>query len=594
MARFLSRGSKQTPQPGTLTSSHGPESPPSMTPVTDHPLSEKPPSSATGTDPEASDKPTENGSHGATGDASALATEQGDAEEEEYMTGVKLNLVLAGLTLVVFLMLLDGSIITTAVPEITTAFNSLSDVGWYGAAYSLCGAALQPFAGKLYTYLSSKQTFLAFLFLFELGSLICGVAKSSDMFIVGRAVAGMGTAGLFNGALTIIGTTVPLQKRPLIIGIVVGISNMGLVVGPLIGGAFTQYVNWRWCFYINLPIGGVVAVLLLLIQIPSKIANPLPLLQIPAHLDLPGFVLFAPAAVMFLLALQFGGNDYSWDSSVVIGLFVGAGVTTVLFFYWEHRLGDDEAMMPLDLFKNRIIWTSCVTGAASYSMTMVSSYYLPLYFQSVKGATPFEGGRDFLPTILSQLIFAVLSGALVGRMGYYIPWVVFGSIVATIGNGLISTWTPHTSSAAWIGHQVLLGAGRGSNMQMHIIAVQANSAPSRLPVVMATVIFLQTFGGAIFLTVASVIFSEGLGTNLARYAPSVDARTILAAGGTGFRTVVPQADLPGVLMAYSRSIGEVFYLLVALSGVIFVLAWGMGWVDIRKKDDKKKNNKGEV
>ncbi|KAK1590281.1 major facilitator superfamily transporter [Colletotrichum navitas] len=594
MARFSSRGSKETPLPGTLTSSQGPESPPSMAPVADLRVSEKPPSSPIGTDHEASDKSAEDGSHGATGDASVLATEQGDAEEEEYISGIKLVLVLAGLTLVVFLMLLDGSIITTAVPEITTAFNSLSDVGWYGAAYSLCGAALQPFAGKLYTYLSSKQTFLAFLFLFELGSLICGVATSSDMFIVGRAVAGMGTAGLFNGALTIIGTTVPLQKRPLIIGIVIGLSNMGLVVGPLIGGAFTQYVNWRWCFYINLPIGGVVAVLLLLIHIPSKITTPLPLLQIPGHLDLPGFVLFAPAAVMFLLALQFGGNDYAWDSPVVIGLFVGAGVTAVLFFYWEHRLGDDEAMMPLDLFKNRIIWTSCVAGAASYSVTMVSSYYLPLYFQSVKGATPFQGGRDFLPTILSQLIFAVVSGALVGRLGYYIPWVVFGSVVATIGNGLISTWTPHTSSAAWIGYQVLLGAGRGSNMQMHIIAVQANSAPSRLPVVMATVIFLQTFGGAIFLTVASVIFSEGLGTNLARYAPSVDAKTILAAGGTGFRTVVPQADLPGVLMAYSRSIGEVFYLLVALGGVTFALAWGMGWVDIRKKNDKKNNKKGEA
>ncbi|KAK1974027.1 major facilitator superfamily transporter [Colletotrichum cereale] len=589
MVRFLSRGSKEVPLPGMLASSRAPGAPPSPATVTEYPLSEKPLSSSAEPGPEVSGKPAEDGGHMATEDASASVTEQGDAEEE-YITGIKLVLVLAALTFVVFLMLLDGSIITTAVPEITTAFNSLSDVGWYGAAYSLCGAALQPFAGKLYTYLGSKQTFLAFLFLFELGSLLCAVATSSDMFIVGRAVAGMGTAGLYNGALTIIAATVPLQKRPLVIGIVIGFSNMGLVVGPLIGGAFTEYANWRWCFYINLPIGGVVAILLLLIHIPSKITTPLPLLQVPSHLDLPGFVLFAPAAVMFLLALQFGGNDYSWDSSVVIGLFVGAGVMALLFLYWEHRLGDDEAMMPLDLFKNRIIWTSCVVGAMSMGVTMVSSYYLPLYFQSVKGATPFQGGVHFLPTILSQLVFAVVSGALVGRLGYYLPWVVFGSIVSTVGTGLISTWTPYTASASWIGYQVLLGAGRGSNMQMNIIAVQANSAPSRLPVVMATLIFLQTFGAAIFLTVAAVIFNEGLGTNLAKYAPSVDAKTILAAGGTGFRTVVPQADLPGVLMAYSRSIGEVLYLLVSLGCVTFVLAWGMGWTDIRKKKDVKKND----
>ncbi|GKT78478.1 MFS multidrug transporter [Colletotrichum tofieldiae] len=597
-------------------SSQGPKAPPSLAAVTDQKPSEKQLPSSVDSDAEISEKPTGHGSHEATNDTGDLTAGQVDPDEE-YITGIKLILVLAALTFVVFLMLLDMSIITTvkthlgilatylAVPEITTAFNSLSDVGWYGAAYSLCGetsqkrrltdffnrAALQPFAGKLYTHLRSKQTFLAFLFLFEIGSLICAVAKSSDVFIVGRAVAGMGSAGLFNGALTIIAATVPLQRRPLIIGILIGCSNLGLVIGPLVGGAFTEFVNWRWCFYINLPIGGVVAVLLVLIHIPSKIATPLPLLQIPGHLDLPGFVLFAPAAIMFLLALQFGGSEHPWNSSVVIGLFVGAGITTALFLYWEYRQGDDEAMMPLGLFKSRIVWISCVVGSLTMSITMVTSYYLPLYFQSVKGATPFQGGVDFLPTILSQLVFAVVSGALVGKLGYYLPWVVFGSAVSTIGTGLISTWTPSTNSASWIGYQILLGAGRGANMQMHIIAVQANSAPSRLPVAMATLIFLQTFGGAIFLTAAEVIFSEGLGNNLTKYAPAVSAKTILAAGGTGFRTVVPKADLPGVLMAYSKSISEVFYLLIGLGGVTFGLAWGMGWVDIRKK---KGENNGDV
>ncbi|OHW98068.1 MFS multidrug transporter [Colletotrichum incanum] len=589
MNRDTSRGSKELPRPSMTASSQVLTAPPSLAAATDRKPSEKPLISSVHSDAEISEKPADYGSHEASEDAGDLTTDQVDPDEE-YITGIKLILVLAALTFVVFLMLLDGSIITTAVPEITTAFNSLSDVGWYGAAYSLSGAALQPFAGKLYTHLRSKQTFLAFLFLFEIGSLICAVAKSSDVFIVGRAVAGMGSAGLFNGALTIIAATVPLQRRPLIIGILIGISNLGLVIGPLIGGAFTEFVNWRWCFYINLPIGGVVAVLLVLIHIPSKIATPLPLLQVPSHLDLPGFVLFAPAAIMFLLALQFGGSEHPWNSSVVIGLFVGAGVTTAPFLYWEYKQGDDEAMMPLGLFKSRIVWISCVVGALTMSITMVSSYYLPLYFQSVKGATPFQGGVDFLPTILSQLVFAVVSGALVGKLGYYLPWAVFGAAVSTIGTGLISTWTPSTNSASWIGYQVLLGAGRGANMQMHVIAVQANSAPSRLPVAMATLIFLQTFGGAIFLTAAEVIFSEGLGNNLAKYAPAVDAKIILAAGGTGFRTVVPKAELPGVLMAYSKSINEVFYLLIGLGGVTFGMAWGMGWVDIRKKKGEKKGN----
>ncbi|WYZ44857.1 hypothetical protein EsH8_VIII_000173 [Colletotrichum jinshuiense] len=511
--------------------------------------------------------------------------------EEEFITGVRLVLVLAALTFVIFMMLLDMSIITTAVPEITTAFNSLADVGWYAAAYNLCGAALQPFAGKLYTHLRSKWTFLGFFFLFELGSLICGLATSSNMLIVGRAVAGMGSSGLFNGSLTIVGVTVPLQRRPVIIGIMIGFANMGLVAGPLVGGALTEFTTWRWCFYINLPIGAVAAVLLLVINIPEKVPKPLPLLQVPRHLDLPGFVLFAPAAIMFLLALEFGGNSHPWNSSVVIGLLVGAAVTAVLFMLWERRQGDDMAMIPMGLFGNRIFWTSCLVGGLNMSITLVSSYYVPMYFQSVKGETPFRGGVDFLPTILSQLVVAVFSGAMVGRLGYYLPWAVFGSIATTIGSGLISTWTPSTSTAQWIGYQILLGAGRGASMQMHLIAVQAVLPAALLSISMATLIFMQTFSGAVIITAAQTIFSEGLGNNLEKYAPSVDAQTVLAAGGTGFRTVVSEEELPGVLIAYAKSLSEVFYLCIAIGGLVFVFSWGMGWVDIRKKKTEKK---GEV
>ncbi|KAF6817717.1 MFS multidrug transporter [Colletotrichum plurivorum] len=525
------------------------------------------------------------------GSTTADETEGDGQAEDEFITGVKLWLVLGALTGTTFLMLLDMSIITTAVPQITTAFNSLSDVGWYGAAYNLTGAALQPFAGKLYTHLRSKWTYLVFLFLFELGSLICGLATSSNMLIVGRAVAGMGSAGLYNGMLTIIGNTVPLARRPLVIGIIIGLANMGLFTGPLVGGALTEYSTWRWCFYINLPIGGVVAALMVLIHVPDKIANPLPLRSLPRHLDLPGFALFAPAAVMFLLALQFGGNQHPWNSSVVIGLFVGAGVTALLFVSWEWRVGDEKAMVPLGLFERRIVWTSALVGAANMSLTIVGSYYLPLYFQSVKGESPFQGGVDYLPTILAQLVAAVVSGALVGKLGFYLPWVVFGAVFAAIGSGLVSTFDPSTAVGMWIGYQILLGIGRGSSMQMHIIAIQANLPPSMLSVSMASLVFIQTFGGAIFLTIAQLIFSEGLKGNLARYAPSVDAKTVLDAGGTGFRKAVTAEELPGVLTAYAKSISGVFYMCIGLAGVSFVLAWGMGWVDIRKK---KTANKGDV
>ena len=168
-------------------------------------------------------------------------------DAHEYLTGLKLALVMSTVTMAAFLILLDSAIIATAIPKITTDFRSIPDIGWYASAYLLANCSLQPLSGKLYTHFSSKYTFLTFLAVFELGSLLCGVSRSSDMLIVGRAVAGMGGSGLINGALTIIAASVPLKKRPALLGGLMSVAQLGTVLGPLIGGALTQYLTWRWC-----------------------------------------------------------------------------------------------------------------------------------------------------------------------------------------------------------------------------------------------------------------------------------------------------------------------------------------------------------
>lgn len=242
------------------------------------------------------------------------------------------------------------------------------------------------------------------------------------MLIVGRAVAGLGSSGLINGALTIIAACVPLVKRPVYLGIMMSISQFGTVLGPLIGGALTQYTTWRWCFYINLPIGGVTAALLLCITVPDRTAKDGTSLAniVREKLDLLGFSIFAPAAIQFFLALEWGGVSYRWDSAKIIGLLCGAAGTLCVFLAWEYRKGDG-AMIPFSMMRRRVVWSSCFVVCFFFGGMLSMSYYLPIYFQAVKGVSPTLSGVYLLPSILSQILFSVLSGVL-GK--YYRHWTM--------------------------------------------------------------------------------------------------------------------------------------------------------------------------
>ncbi|KAH8196984.1 hypothetical protein TruAng_008843 [Truncatella angustata] len=493
----------------------------------------------------------------------AYRTPQDDfgREDDEYISGYKLFAALFGIVSVFFIVLLDFSIISTAL-----LMWRLNSVGWYGGAYQLS---------------SAKRTFLLFVAIFEIGSLLCAVSTSSTFFILGRTVAGLGTAGLENGALTLIAGAVPLHKRPF--------GQIGIVVGPLIGGALTQYLTWRWCFYINLPIGALSGLFLFFTHIPDETLKPpfsfALLRSIVPNLDLTGCALFAPATVMFLLALQWGSDDYGWSSPTVLGLFAGSGATAVLFSLWEWRVGD-QALIPFHLVKRRIVWTSTIQNSFLFITNFVGANYVPIYFQAVKGVGPSLSGVYTLPSILTQLLSIVISGALVGRLGYYLPFGVLGGAITAVACGLISTWNPNTSTAEWIGYQILFGL-RGMGLQTAVISVQHAVTPAQNPVAIAFLVFVQNLLAAIFNIVGNTIFTQTLSREISVLAPSVSPEAALAAGGSAeaVRVLLPPGspELEGLLLAYSKSVSAVFYLLVAVAVVCFAAAWGMGWVDIRKK-----------
>jgi MFS family permease len=308
--------------------------------------------------------------------ATSSATPDSDQAYAVYPTGLKLALIIMSICLCVFLVALDQTIIAPALGAITSEFGSVKDIGWYGSAYLLTTTALQPVYGSLYRMFSVKFTYLAAVFLFELGSLVCALAPTSEAFIVGRALAGIGTAGLFSGGIVILSYTLPLRKRPAAFGLIGGMWGIASVAGPLLGGAFTDNVTWRWCFYINLPIGGAAMVAIFFILRIDKETNPTGQSWIARvlSLDLPGTAMLVPSIVCLLLALEWGGTEHPWNSSVIIGLFVGFAVMMIIFIGIQIWKGD-KGTLPPRLFKNRN-----VLCAMLFSFFFGAGFYPLVYY----------------------------------------------------------------------------------------------------------------------------------------------------------------------------------------------------------------------
>lgn len=291
---------------------------------------------------------------------------------------MQLAIIILALTLVFFLVGLDNTIISTAIPKITDHFHVLNDVGWYASAYLLTTCALQLMWRKLYTFYPIKSMHITALFLFEIGSLICAIAPSSTILIVGRAIAGAGGGGVGTGSFLLIAHSVPVHKRSILVGLVGIVYGLGSIAGLLVGGALTDNPNltWRWCFYINLPLGGfAIAVIFFFLTLPSSNeGDKISFREQLRQMDLPGTFLIMPGVVCLLLALQWGGTTYPWQNGRIIALLVLACLLLIGFVIVQVFSGE-RATVPARVFLQRNIWSS-----ALFCSCVSASFFIMLYY----------------------------------------------------------------------------------------------------------------------------------------------------------------------------------------------------------------------
>ncbi|KAK4116027.1 MFS general substrate transporter [Canariomyces notabilis] len=507
-----------------------------------------------------------------------------DIDPANEVQGTTLILIHVAICLCTFLVGLDFNLIATAVPVITTEFDTTRDIGWYGAAFMVAMSSSQPLAGKVYTLWSKKVTYLLYLVVFEAGSLMCALSRSSPALIAGRAVAGFGASGLFAGGFTILTTIIPLHKRAVWTGTMGATFSIASIVGPIMAGALTQNVTWRWCFYINLPIGGAAAALFfLLVHLRPAATEQKPIAGKIAMLDAPGFVLFASSTTMLLLALQWGGIEYAWSSSVIIGLLVGFCVVMLLFVFWT-LWRKESALIPPRLFTmNRNPALLCAAAFFVNGPFQIVIYWLPVWFQGVLGASPTQSGINFFPTVVSDVLAAFIGSALVSQLGWWNPFLLFAEACVCLCGGLLSMIYPDIPGAHWVGYQILGGIGYSLASNLSHLAMQSSLPQDLVPLGSSTLLSVISTSCAIFMAIGQAVFQRRLQVNLDSVIPVESVNTIINSGVTNVASLVEPSQLPEVIRRYSLSVTQTFYIPAIAPVVSFLLLLGCKWISTKSK-----------
>ncbi|CAI0640983.1 unnamed protein product [Colletotrichum noveboracense] len=543
---------------------------------------------------------------------------------------VTITALTLGLCLVSFAAAVDNTILGTAIPRITTDFDSLQDAGLYRSASLVASTALQLPYGKAYAQFNVKWIYLGSLVVFEVGSVLCAVAPNSGTLIAGRVVSGVGAAALYSGAINMVAMTVSPQRAPALFGIVSGMVGLASLVGPPLGGAFTDApkLTWRWCFWINVPLGGVAALFILAgfrspqrqsslpaqadtemqtvgdahegvegkrppTSAPPRSLNKcgltaasaavLPLIKRMQKMDPLGTALLVPAMVSLLLALQWGGTKYNWSDGRVWGCLVCSGVLTAAFVI-SLRFNGDDAMIPPRLLRDRAVVGGMllITWLSAAMFTHV--FFLPFYFQVIQGMSAMASGLRTLAYVGAMALAGVGAGGAMssrssnGGVGLsdHRPYAWVGAGLFVIGAGLMHMLTVSSGLGMVVGFQLLSGAALGVVWQVPYVAVQRSEKIGKRPddraIANALIAFSNSLGAALGISIAQTIFATTLAQGLADL-PGLDpshADALAKAGQAAQLGFLSPELLAAVLQIFNHAITSTFTFAATAAGVAFL------------------------
>ncbi|KAF4959432.1 hypothetical protein FGADI_1653 [Fusarium gaditjirri] len=489
---------------------------------------------------------------------SALEIEEPRDDEENiiYPTGPKLWSTMASMAIACFLSGLDLTIVAVAVPSITDEFQTISDIGWYSAAYGMTLSAFVFFFGQIYTLFSIKAVFLIGIATFEIGSLICTLASSSTIFILGRAVSGLGRGAINGGLFKLLRQCFPLSKQAITNSFFGSIQSVGLITAPTIGGALIDAFSWRACFGVNLPLGVMCLVLTaygVLEQPPRSDGPVMTLKEKVKKVDFFGMLLAVPAISFLLMALQWGGTKFGWGTWQIIVPLVGCALLFMAFGYLQYRQGD-SALLPPRILKQRSIIAGMWYGASCEGVLAVTEYYMSIYFQGVRGYTPTKAGLLALPMVGGLAIALIISGVGTTWIGYYYPFMLATSVLTPIASGLLTTLDLEERIAKAVGLLTFLGLAVGLGLQGPQVALQAVLPTEDVSLGGAVITFGAGMGSALWICASATLFQDRLSKEIQDAAPGTNTTHIEEAGLSKLRESIGPDRLKSVLSGYENAV----------------------------------------